>query len=154
MQVFISPQLSRCGRRTWRLWRPSATWLQYWECFRPILPTQESKTSEPSPTSPWWWKRSLQSGKQPIGQLAQSFPIGFSIFLNIILKNGLLEMSWWPCSTQVFKLRSEDTQARVSAENLKEYKLLGLLKLMLTLDINETCNSDFNLLPLAFNLAF
>lgn len=41
---YVCPQLSHCKKRTWRHWRPSATWLWCSECFRPILPMQESKT--------------------------------------------------------------------------------------------------------------
>lgn len=56
-------QHSLCVRRTWRLWRPSATWQQLSGFCRPISPTPGSRTREPSPTSPWWSRRSHLNGR-------------------------------------------------------------------------------------------
>lgn len=51
-------QLSLCVRRTWRLLRPSATWQQFSGSCHQISPMLGSRIREPSPTSPWWSRRS------------------------------------------------------------------------------------------------
>lgn len=55
-------QLSLCARRTWRLWRPSATWQRRSGSYRRISPTLGSRIREPSPTSPWWSRRCRLNG--------------------------------------------------------------------------------------------
>lgn len=55
-------QHSLCVRRTWRLWRPSATWQLLSGSYHQILPMLGSRIREPSLTSRWWSRKSHLSG--------------------------------------------------------------------------------------------
>jgi len=55
-------QHSRFVRRTWRLWRPSATWQPLSGSCHQISPMLGSRIREQSHTSPWWSRRSHHNG--------------------------------------------------------------------------------------------